>query len=169
MGMPKKWDTKGQITYNNKLYDFLSIPLNDEIRTKFNKIFKHFKDEGRIALVSSAPFMNSTFIWSINDNKLYLNQALINYTKDKDEKRTDKKRHIIPVKRPIDVFNEIFPNQDKLFASWVNEAIRIKLNSIIKDGMEIFDELHLEVVDGVVKNSKNVQQSYKTLRTYVEE
>lgn len=167
--MPKKWDTKGQITYNNKLYDFLSIPLNDEVRTKFNEVFKRFKDEGRITLVSSAPFMNSTFIWIIENNKLYLKKALINYTKDKDEERTDKKRSIMPIERPVDVFNEIFPNQDKLFASWVNETVRIKLDSTIKDGMEIFDELHLEVVNGVIQNSKNVQQSYKTLRTYIEE
>jgi len=152
MSIPRKWTVWGKIEYKGNEYDMLSYPLIDDIQLKFHESYKKYIN--KLTMITPYnPWKNKNATWLVENNKLYLTGLII-----KDGNTTS-----------INVLSEIFQNEEKIFATWVSQTIRIKLKSSMFDEYELYDELHIKLVNGVIESTENVQNKYKTLRCYVEE
>ena len=172
MSIVHQWTKKGKIEYNGNTYDLLTSILDDDTKIKFEAIYKKYKDDDKLAMTTTSYYKNLSTSWSVIDDKLYLKELNINHVKDdkfKHRYKDDDGKLHISMGSSVNVLPEIFGENKQILATWVNQVICIKLSSTFKDGYEIFNELHLEVVDGIVTNKTEVQNKYKTLRSYVEE
>ena len=95
--------------------------------------------------------------WSIEEDKLYL-VDLYGWTSDDPKKRTN----IKSVK-----LNDLFPNQEKVFADWFTGEINIPYGEIIGHnifGVDIYkNELVLEFESGILVNSQEIENSEKDI------
>ena len=138
MSMPHKWVSRGKIIYNGIEYDLLSYLLNDEIEHKFIEIYKKYKNDDHLALVATAAHMNRKSSWIVEENKLYLTELIIKHVKDENEnlvtdakvKRQSSRQIIRTTGKSVNIFSDIFPNQDRVFASFVTQELRIKLSGV---------------------------------------
>ena len=162
MSIVHQWTKKGKIEYNGNRYDLLTSILDDDTKIKFEAIYKEYKDDNKLAMTTTSYYKNLSTSWSVIYDKLYLKELNINHVKDDDGTLH------ISMGSPVNVLPEILTNDEQIFATWVNKNVRIKLSSIFKDGYEIFNELHLEVINGIITNKTEVQNRYKTLKSYVE-
>jgi hypothetical protein len=187
--MPHKWVTRGKIIHNGTEYDLLSVPLSDEIWEKFQEIRKKYKEANKIGSTFSAPHMNSSSSWIVEDNKLYLTELRIKNIKDENDNTPKYKREIdieqiiknldnedfvsneapppprtIIMNNGVNVLSEIFPDQVRVFASFATQEVRIKLSSRFEGEYEVFKELHLEVVEGIIKSTKEIENKYTTFK-----
>ena len=95
--------------------------------------------------------------WSIEENKLYL-VGLFGCTSDDPKNRTNIKS--------VDL-NDLFPNQDKVFAEWFTGEINLPYGEIIGHcfvrGPIYKNELILEFEAGVLVNSHEIENNEKDI------
>lgn len=144
----------GQIEYNNRKYDLLDRPLSNEIWDKINL----YKKENNCG-TSSASWSSNKFEWIIEDNKLFISSLKFRFCKNKN--------NLIPM---------IF-KVEKLYASWVNENIRLVLSKKELDfnqcnEIQIEREiLLLSFKNGILLTSSKEIERYisKSLKDYTKE
>ena len=95
--------------------------------------------------------------WSIEENKLYL-VGLYGWTSDNPKKHTNIKRVNL---------NDLFPNQEKVFADWFTGKINIPYGEIIGHDFICGDiyknEFILEFESGVLVKTQEVENSEKDI------
>jgi hypothetical protein len=121
MGVPQKDTVWGNIKIDNNTYDILNRPISEKIRFKINN-YKKLNN----GLLSSTPWQNDKYMWSIDDNKLYLTTIDIKYL-DND----DNTLKTIPNIKRKNIIRELF-NNEEVYASWYSGNIRIILKKDIK-------------------------------------
>ena len=118
---------KDKLKYNNEIYSINGELLNE------------YLDENRIELVAptSACWRGYYGTWEIIDNKLYLIEL----------------RAYLPGFKEVDL-NYFFPNQDKVFAYWINGEVPLP-TGIIKEYIHLpFGSTHDEYLYLNFKNGE---------------
>jgi hypothetical protein len=154
----------------------LSLPLSNAFKETYRTLHKKY-DFSRYGIrKTTALWADSDINFVVIEDKLYFksfimkfrNKSQIDTNLLKEYLKEDAIRHWVINDSGLDIFKE-FSSDDIMLASWVNETVKIILNSTIIDGHEVFDELHFEVCSGKIMDSKRVQTRYKTFASCIVE
>jgi len=146
MSFPIQDTIFGTIIYKDKKYDLLANPLD---KILYQKITQYKKDND--CGISTAPWNNNKFQWTIEDNKLYLVSIKFKLCQDKNN-----------------LISEIFDTK-KLFASWFSDDVKLLIskkeiehikNSKVKMQRNI---LILKFANGVLTDTTNSTEEYQAL------
>ncbi|MEA3387180.1 MAG: hypothetical protein U9Q66_02070 [Patescibacteria group bacterium] len=147
MSFPTTETIFGIIEFENKTYDLLSQPLEDE---QFKKI-KKYKKENNCGS-SSAPWSVNKYKWKVKDSKLYLQEIYFKLCKDKSN-------HI----------KNIFTTTN-LFASWVSVDVKLLVaKQDIDKKLASREVIILNIENGVIFKATHDIEEYNIpkLRTYI--
>jgi len=159
--------TRERLLYKGQDYGMATEPLEQYLKTR-NDI--HINN-GIIDTGCRRGYVGS---WEIRDNRLFL-IGLKGIGEEIDERVT------FPEKRKIDL-NYIFPNEERVFASWFSGHIRLEIGELLKYVHLGYESIHekdlvLTLENGVIvheeefdnSNVENVQTAHSRLQTMDEQ
>ena len=167
-----EWTTYGYMYYQGERYRLLSLPTDKDMKEKY----KHFTDKYDLSFYgvqsTTAAWGDRDYNFQIKEDKLYFHSLILKTGMDTETLQTklseDGIKTWIIGKEGINVLTEFY-SKGNVFAHWANGLVKIVLSQKVVDGMEVFNERHFSIENGIIVKTEEVTKKYKTFASCIEE